>query len=63
MDNAADAYHHMYKYVNEGIYSNQEIDEDGPEFNKYGIWGHSMSDLTIHTFYIQDNVITLGVDS
>lgn len=30
---------------------------------KYGVWGHSIDDLTIHTLYVQDDVITLGVDS
>jgi hypothetical protein len=65
MDKAADAYHQVYKFVNEGIYANQEIAEHDKEFNKYNIWGHSMSDLTIHTFYVDDFVkeIRLGVDS
>jgi len=64
MDEAANAYHQMYKYVNEGIYANGIV-EDDEDWNKYGIWGHSMGDLTIHTFYIDEekNVITLGVDS
>lgn len=31
---------------------------------QYGIWGHDIGDLTIHTFYIDNNnKITLGVDS
>ena len=65
MDSAADAYHCMYQYVNEGIYAKEEMKEDDESFNKYGIWGHSMSDLTIHTFYVDEEklVITLGVDS
>ena len=29
----------------------------------YGIWGHEIYDLTIHTLYIDENTITLGVDS
>ena len=64
MDIAADSYHQMYKYVNEGIYANG-IDDIERESNKYGIWGHSMGDLTIHTFYVDEekNEISLGVDS
>ena len=64
MDAAADAYHQVYKYVNEGIYA-KDLDDVEKESNKYGIWGHSMGDLTIHTFYVDEekNVITLGVDS
>jgi len=58
MDISAKAYHQIYKYVNEGIYAN------GNDSNKYGIWGHSMGDLTIHTFHIlENNIIKLGVDS
>ena len=30
----------------------------------YGIWGHSLDDLDLHTIHIdEDNLITLGVDS
>jgi hypothetical protein len=57
MDIAAEAYHQVYKSVNEGIYA------DGDDSNEYGIWGHSMGDLTIHTFYIENDIIKLGVDS
>ena len=64
MDIAAKAYHKIYYFVNEGIYADG-IDETSEIWNKYGIWGHSMGDLTIHTFYVveQNSVITLGVDS
>ena len=64
MDIAAEAYHKVYYFVNEGIYADG-IDETSQIWNKYGIWGHSMGDLTIHTFYIDDetNTIKLGVDS
>jgi len=56
MDIAAAAYHHIYSFVKD--------EYDGTdEWNKYGIWGHGMGDLTIHTFYIDSNKITLGVDS
>ena len=31
---------------------------------KFGIWGHDLGDLILHTVWIDnDNVITLGVDS
>jgi hypothetical protein len=37
------------------IYENEE---------KYGVWGHYIEDLTIHTLFIdKNNNITLGVDS
>jgi len=54
----------MYYFVNEGIYADG-IDEYSTIWNKYGIWGHSMGDLTIHTFYVDEEkmVIKLGVDS
>lgn len=64
MDVAADAYHKIYYFVNEGVYADG-IDEHSEVWNKYGIWGHGMEDLTIHTFYVDEEskVITLGVDS
>jgi len=64
MDAAANAYHKMYYFVNEGIYADG-IDDTSKIWNKYGIWGHSIGDLTIHTFYIDEktNIIKLGVDS
>lgn len=64
MDIAAEAYHIMYAYINEGIYA-KGINENDEDWNKYGIWGHSMGDLTIHTFYVDEekNQIKLGVDS
>lgn len=31
---------------------------------KYGIWGHSLGDLMLHTVYVEeDNVLTVGCDS
>ncbi len=30
---------------------------------KYGIWGHDLSDLMIHTLYVQGNELRVGVDS
>lgn len=31
---------------------------------RFGIWGHDIEDLTIHTLYVdENNVLTLGVDS
>jgi hypothetical protein len=64
MDLCAEAYHSVYRFVNEGIYKNG-INETYEAWNKYGIWGHFIGDLTIHTFYVNEetNVITLGVDS
>lgn len=31
---------------------------------KYGIWGHGLGDLVLHTAYLEDgNIISVGVDS
>jgi len=30
---------------------------------KYGIWGHVLSDLILHTLYIRGKTLTVGVDS
>lgn len=30
---------------------------------KYGIWGHNLTDLTLHGAEVKNNVITVGVDS
>jgi len=64
MDLAAKAYHKVYYFVNMGIYADG-IDEYSKVWNKYGIWGHGIDDLTIHTFDVDDesNTIALGVDS
>jgi hypothetical protein len=64
MDLAAKAYHKVYYFVNMGIYADG-IDEYSKVWNKYGIWGHGIEDLTIHTFDVDDesNTIALGVDS
>ncbi len=55
VDIAVESYKHVYSFV--------EGDEDSMNWNKYGIWGHSIGDLILHTFYIKDNVISLGIDS
>ena len=58
MDIAAQGYHYVYSFVSE------DKNENDPEYNFFGIWGHGMGDLTIHTFYVhENNRITLGVDS
>jgi hypothetical protein len=40
-----------------GMYN--RISTDGA----YGIWGHDLSDLVLHTLHIKNNKLTLGVDS
>lgn len=32
-------------------------------FGKYGIWGHNIGDLILHSAEVKDNIITVGVDS
>jgi len=56
-DFAASKYQFIYSFVQDGMESNSN-------WNKYGIWGHGIGDLTFHTLYVdEDNLITLGVDS
>jgi hypothetical protein len=57
------------------MYKEEEKDVNGPTGNipgmfnratsngRYGIWGHDIGDLTLHSAYIKGNIITLGVDS
>lgn len=40
-----------------------EVYEDVAGENRYGIWGHSIYDLTICTFHFDGDLLTLGVDS
>ena len=57
VDKACMAYHKIYQYVKPQY-------EGTKMWNRYGIWGHGMGDLTIHTLYVdEENLITLGVDS
>jgi len=58
MDIAAQGYHYVYSFIKKEM-------KDKPTYNFFGIWGHDIGDLTIHTFYVNDetNQISLGVDS
>jgi len=40
-----------------GMYNRNTTD------GKYGIWGHELGDLMLHTLEINDNVLTVGIDS
>ena len=63
-----DRYHFIYDVENEtskvkagnivGMYNRNNTD------GSYGIWGHDLGDLALHTIYVdKNNVVTLGVDS
>lgn len=63
-----DRYHFIYDVENEtskiksdlipGMHNRNTTD------GKYGIWGHELGDLLLHTIFIdENNEITLGVDS
>ena len=66
VDLACESYQHIYEVEDAGkdpgtipgMYN--RVITDG----EFGIWGHYIGDLTIHTLYIdENNLITLGVDS
>ena len=68
VDMACEAYQEIYR-IEDGDVGGPTPDIPGmlnrqTSDGRYGIWGHDIGDLTIHTLYLEkNNLITLGVDS
>ena len=59
-------YHKIYE--EEGEEDDCGIPDDIPgvsiRYPRYGIWGHSLSDLILHTLYVHsDGIYSIGIDS